>query len=205
MIKKLILISATLPLFIHCKKDDTKKQLQQDNPRKHDGISLSKKQDEFQIETVKKFLSWYRDNENHIYSFNTVKGGSQGENEVPANYYIDFNQVEKELEFLKNSGFFSEKFLADYKNRYTEGNEYFRQNPANDGPPVNFDYNYFFLTQEDYESDLKNIDGIKFDVKSVTAKLCYVEFYLKNCGMTLRYTLTKREQWQIDSIENISK
>ncbi len=197
------MVFATL---INCKKEDTSKSLPLSTSVKQD-ITESpeqKKQDKSPIETVKKFLFWYEANEEKIDRFNTIKGGGMGKTEDTDNYYVDFDEVEKELKLLKETNLFSSKFLKVYKNRYADGNEYFKQNPANDGPPVNFDYNYFFLTQEDFQSDLKNIDHIKFTVKPLSDQLCYVEFHLERCGMMLRYVLTKKDQWMIDSIENIS-
>ncbi|BAP31390.1 CAAX amino terminal protease family protein [Chryseobacterium sp. StRB126] len=209
MPRKTVLLSATCLLFIHCKKKDTIK-----TPIVPDTIKLenakpatSKLQDHSPAETVESFVKWYRDNEDNLSRFNTIKGGPQAENETPVNYAIDFDQVDKEISFLKSSKLLSEKFLATYRQNYVEGDEYFKKNPANDGPPHGFDYDYFFKTQDDYQSDLNHIEAVKFIVKPVNSQLSYVEFHLKNCEMTYKYTLVKnnKDQWQIDSIENITR
>lgn len=201
-----MLLSTVLMLFAHCKKEDTviKTGVQDSIKPKNTVVSIQKIQDNSQIETVKTFLKWYKENEDKIYSFNSIKGGPQTENDTPSNYSIDFDEVDKEIKFLENSDLFSQQFLSVYKKRYVDGNEYFKQNPANDGPPSGFDYDYFFMTQDDYQSDLKNIDTIQFTVKPINEQSCKVEFHLKNCGMTYRYTLTKGDQWKIESIKNIS-
>lgn len=206
MLKKTLLLSATLTLLVSCKKEEiSQKPLSQDTIQQNNTkIQTPEIQEKSPVETVKTFFQWYRDHEDQLDAFDTVKGGIVADTDDAANYFIDFKEVEKEIKFLSNTGFFSPGFISTYKKRYTDGDEYFRQNPANDGPPANFDYNYFFLTQEDYQSDLKNMDSIQFTVKPVNDQLCYVECYLKHCGMKLKYTLIKKDQWMIDAIQNIS-
>ena len=206
MPRKTLLLSTVCLLFLHCKKEETlPKNITQDTIKQQNtNLSHQETQDNSQIETVKSFLKWYRDNEEKLYNFNTIKGGILEENEAPENYYVDFDAVEKEIRFMERSNLFSQKFLSDYKQNYVKGDEHFKKEPANDGPPFGFDYDYFFKTQEDYQSDLKNIESIKFTVKKINDQQCFVEFHLKNCGMTYQYTLSKKDQWQIDSIENIS-
>ncbi|AZA76365.1 hypothetical protein EG347_01895 [Chryseobacterium sp. G0186] len=206
MLRKLLLSSVVLILFTHCKKENPNNQPTTQTTIKQNNTtpSIQKHQDHSQVETVKTFLKWYKENEDKIYSFNGIQGGALKETDPVINYYVDFDEVKKEMKFLESSALFSQEFLSDYQKRYVEGNEYFKKNPANDGPPFGFDYDYFFMTQDDYQSDLKNIDAIEFTVKPINEQSCYVEFHLKNCGMTYRYTLTKNGKWKIDSIKNIS-
>lgn len=206
MPRKTLLLSTICLLFLHCKKEETPQQniIQDTIKQQNTNLSHQETQDNSQIETVKSFLKWYRDNEEKLYNFNTIKGGILEQNETPANYYVDFDAVEKEIKFMESSNLFSQKFLSNYKQNYVKGDEHFKKDPANDGPPFGFDYDYFFKTQEDYQSDLKNIENITFTVKKINDQQYFVEFHLKNCGMTYQYTLSKKDQWQIDSIENIS-
>lgn len=205
---KPLLLSAACLLLIYCKKEDTSKSsIAQDSINQKNTVSATPKlQDKSPIETVKSFVMWYRDNENNLSHFNTIKGGPQ-ENGPATDYSIDFDQVDQEISFLKSNTFLSEKFLNAYRQNYVEGDEYFKKHPANDGPPHGFDYDYFFKTQDDYPSDLRDIEAIKFTIKQVSPQESDVEFHLKNSGMTYRYTLSKNKdhQWKIDSIENISK
>ncbi|MGG7438339.1 hypothetical protein ACQ7CU_09670 [Chryseobacterium arthrosphaerae] len=206
MIKKTCFALVIVTSFGQCKKESVSNNIQTKDTVKqfHTEIKAIETQDESPAETVKTFLKWYRDHEQELDQFVTVKGGTIAETDEAANYEVDFDEVEKELKFLRNTGLFSSHFLSAYQQRYRDGDQYFRQNPASDGPPVNFDYNYFFLTQEDYQADLKNADGIKLTLKPANAQLCYVECHLEHCGMKLRYTLIKKDHWMINSIENIS-
>ncbi|UHO40436.1 DUF3828 domain-containing protein [Chryseobacterium capnotolerans] len=205
---KPLLLSTACLLLIYCKKEETiKPSIFRDTIHQKDtGSATPKLQDNSAIETVKSFMIWYRDNEDNLSHFNTIKGGPQ-ENDPPTDYSINFDQVDKEIAFMKSSHFLSEKFLAAYRQNYVEGDEYFKKNPANDGPPHGFDYDYFFKTQDDYQSDVRDIEAVKFTVKQISSQLSYVQFHLKNSGMTYQYILSKNKdhQWQIDSIENISK
>jgi len=157
------------------------------------------------IKTVKDFLNWYKTNQEKLYQFQCIKGGILSENETTQNYYIDFQEVDKEVKFLSDSKLFTKDFLNQYRQKYVDGAEYFKQNPQNDGPPYGFDYDYFFMTQDDYEPDLKNISKIKFDSAPKDKSTNYVSFHLDICGMTYRYTLKKEAgDWRIDKIENKS-
>ncbi|AQY20976.1 hypothetical protein [Riemerella anatipestifer] len=161
-------------------------------------------QNKSQIETIKSFLYWYKKNQEKLYQFNTIKGGAFSQNNEQIGYYVDFDEVKKEINFLKESDLFSQNFLKEYEMTYNEGSQNFKKNPQNDGPPFGFDYDYFFLTQDDYEADLKQIEKINFKLNEVNEKLSFVSFNLKNCGMTYKYTLIKSNKWQIDKIENVN-
>ena len=155
------------------------------------------KENESIINSIKLFLNWYRINETQLYKFDCIKGGKP-----KMNYYVDFNEVKKELIFLKKSEIFSSVFIENYQKRYEIGNEYFKVHPQKDGPPHGFEYDYFFLTQEDFHDDLTQIDNIKFKVIKIINDKCQVTFNLENCGMKYKYSLTKSKTWQIDKIEN---
>lgn len=202
--KKLIIINLTLFLLFatqSCEKNNGDNTIQKLENKKE--ISVLK--DDSGIQIVKQFLNWYKTNLDEIYKFQSIKGGNLAENEVAENYYVDFQQVDKEVKFLSDSKLFTQNFLNQYRQNYVEGDGYFKKNPENDGPPFGFDYDYFFMTQDDYESDLKNINPIKFSSVPKSESVKYVKFHLENCGMTYRYTLKKEDgHWKIDKIENIS-
>ena len=139
-------------------------------------------------------MEWYKSNQNKLYSFNCIKGGILSNDSIPSYYYVDFKEVNKEIKFLKNSNLFSIEFLKEYENYYVEGENNFKQNPQNDGPPANFDYDYFFRTQDDYETDLKNIEQIKFKCESEKSNLSYVIFSLPTCRMNYKYKLIKENE-----------
>ena len=202
--RKLITINLILYLLFaiqSCEKKTSDKI--SDHPKNKKEISVIENDSDIHI--VKDFLKWYKNNQNELYQFNSIKGGILLEDESADNYYVDFKEVDKEVRFLSDSKLFTQNFLDQYKKRYVEGDEQFRQDPQNDGPPFGFDYNYFFMTQDDYESDLKNIDKIKFNSLPQSDSIIYITFHLANCGMTYRYILKKEDdRWKIDKIENIS-
>ncbi|MCJ7935890.1 MAG: hypothetical protein MUW56_20250 [Chryseobacterium sp.] len=206
MLKKTLFLPAALTLFINCPQNGPSGNpgVQHTVTRNPTDPSIQNAEEKSPTETVKAFMKWYKENRDQLYTFNTVRGGMFTETDPPVTYHIDFDEVEKEIKFLEESDLFSPKFLSVYKQRYVDGNDHFKQNPTYDGPPEDFDYDYFFLTQDDYASDLVNIDAIKFSLKPINDKLCYIQFHLKNCGMTYKYVLIKGDQWQIDSINTIS-
>lgn len=157
-------------------------------------------------ETVKSFLSWYQKNSKSLNKFVTVGGGGLSPNNDPVNYYVNMPQVDEEISFLKNSQLFSDQYLSDFKKKYELGQDYFRKNPQNDGPPYGFDYDQFFLTQDDFSSDLDNLKQIEFKTVSADAKTAEVDFGLPSCGMNYKYLLTKNgDKWQIDKIESVTQ
>ncbi len=200
------LIATNLILFLlftnqSCEKNPVEKTTHQSENKKETSVV----KDDSEIKTVKNFLNWYKNNQDILYQFNTIKGGILSENEEAKNYYVDFIQVDKEVKFLSDSKLFTQNFLNQYRQKYVEGDEHFKQNPENDGPPFGFDYDYFFMTQDDHESDLKNIDKVKFSSVSENDSIKLVKFHLENCGMTYQYTLKKENgHWKIDKIENKS-
>lgn len=202
--KKLITTTLLLSLLFatqSCEKNTVEKTtLQSVNKRETSVIKNNS-----DIQTVKNFLNWYKANQNMLYKFQSIKGGILSENEDAENYYVDFKQVDKEVKFLSNSKLFTQNFLNQYRQKYVEGDEHFKQDPENDGPPFGFDYDYFFMTQDDYESDLKNIDKVEFSSISENDFSRFVKFHLGICGMTYQYTLKKEDgHWKIDKIQSIS-
>jgi hypothetical protein len=190
---KNIIILFILFFFAGCKND------KKSNTLNNAPSELKEKTDSnVPLETVKSFLHWYKANENKLYQFNTIDGGDG------TNYSVNFGEVKKEIDFLNKSNLFSRRFIDNYENRYKEGDLYFKEHPQNDGPPYGFDYDFFFMTQDDYDTDLQNIDKIAFALNRQNDTLCYVVFHLKNCGMTYKYTLKKNQIWQIDNIENVT-
>ncbi|UQB69914.1 DUF3828 domain-containing protein [Epilithonimonas zeae] len=202
--KKLITTTLLLCLLFatqSCEKNTVEKTTRQSVNNRETSIIKNNSD----IQTVKDFLNWYKTNQNMLYKFHSIKGGILSENEDAENYYVDFKQVDKEVKFLSNSKLFTQNFLSQYRQKYVEGDEHFKQDPENDGPPFGFDYDYFFMTQDDYESDLKNIDKVKFSSISENDFSRFVKFHLDICGMTYQYTLKKEDgHWKIDKIESIS-
>lgn len=148
---------------------------------------------------VSGFLNWYSTHFDEIYSFDVIKGGPADNSE---NYYVDFKEVDKEINYFKKSNYLSVRFLKNFYENYVKGEQNFKENPQNDGPPEGFDADYFFRTQESFEEDLKLANKIKFTTQKVNQNTSTVQFQFKNSGMKYEYVLKKEgAEWKIDEIK----
>ena len=157
-----------------------------------------------QVDLVKNFMKWYIKNLDRLYKFNTIEGGaSVQENEEPQNYFVNFSEVDKYITELKKSGFLTDNFLKNEKQIFVEGDEYFKKNPENDGPPYGFDYDRFFFTQESLEDVFPNIEESKYSVTQKDDFTSEVRFYLPISGVNYKYTLKKiNAKWFIEKIDS---
>lgn len=157
-----------------------------------------------QVDLVKNFMKWYIKNLDTLYKFNTIEGGmSEKENEEAKNYFVNFSEVEKYITELKKSSFLTDNFLKNERQIFVEGDEYFKKNPENDGPPYGFDYDRFFYTQETFEEDLPNIDKTKYVVNQKDEFNSEVRFYLPICGINYKYSLKRiGTKWFVEKIES---
>lgn len=201
MIKKILITNLILGFLFteqSCEQKNTEKPTPLNNKKELNVVKIDSG-----IQTVQAFLKWYNNNQDKLYQFQSIKGGVFSENQEADNYYVDFGEVDKEIKFLFDSQLFTQNFLDQYRQNYVQGEEHFKQVQQNDGPPFGFDYDYFFMTQDDYTSDLKNISKIKFNSVSKNDSTNYISFHLDTCGMTYRYILKKKYgHWKIDAIEN---
>ena len=87
MFKKTLLLSVALTSIISCKKEEiSPKTLSRDTIQQSKiNIQTPEIQEKSPVETVKTFFKWYRDNENQLDAFNTVKGGIHTETGDTAN------------------------------------------------------------------------------------------------------------------------
>lgn len=207
MKRKIICILFSILFLQSCKKKDNL-QLDHNSIIKVDTINKETENNSIdnkeQVDLVKNFMKWYIKNLDTIYKFNTIKGGMNGEeNEEADNYYVSFSEVEKYIRELKKSGFLTDNFLKNEKQVFVEGDEFFKKNPENDGPPYGFDYDRFFYTQETFEEDLPNIDKVKYIVNQKNEFNSEVRFYLPICGINYKYSLKKiNAKWLIEKIES---
>lgn len=151
IVKRIIIYIPILILLIQSCQNKDNTQLKNNYIFKNDSVNKeevnSNANAKEQVELVKKFMKWYINNSNLLDKFDTIGGGAmdvQG-NEEAKNYYVDFNEVEKYITELKKSDFLTAVFLNDEKQRFVEGDKYFKENPENDAPPIGFDYDRFFL------------------------------------------------------------
>jgi hypothetical protein len=160
--------------------------------------------DNTQVEVVKNFMKWYIKNYERLSAINTIAGGPMdaNENETAKNYFVDFKEVENYLFELKRSGFLSDKVIEKERKAFVIGAKEFKEYPENDAPPIGFDYDHFFFTQETFQEDLANIDKAKYLVKVASNNIAEVVFYLPICGNKYKYSLKKiNSKWLIDHIE----
>lgn len=156
-------------------------------------------------EIVRTFVKWYSRNWEKLEKSetNTINMGSLElkKNREPPFYAINFQGVEKYITMLSQTGFFSEKYFEALRNWFKDADKNFKANPQNDGPPEGFQYDRFFLTQDDFLQDIKNIDNIKITGKLLKKNNADVRMHFPLCNITYRYGLSyKKGKWQIDSI-----
>lgn len=207
MKRKIICILFSILFLQSCKKK-VNLQLDHNSTIKVDTINKETENNAIgnkeQVELVKNFMKWYIKNLDTLYKFSTIEGGMSGEeNKKAENYFVNFSEVEKYITELKKSGFLTDNFLKNEKQIFVEGDEYFKKNPENDGPPYGFDYDRFFYTQETFEEDLPNIDKAKFVVNQKDEFNSEVKFYLPICGINYKYSLKKiNTKWFVEKIES---
>lgn len=195
-------------LFLQSCQNKDKSQLDHNPVVKSESVNkvldINSVDNKEQVVLVKNFMKWYIKNQDTLYKFNTIEGGMSGkENEEAENYFVNFSEVEKYIAELKRSGFLTDNFLKNEKQTFVEGDQYFKKNPENDGPPYGFDYDRFFYTQETFEEDLPNIDKAKYEVIQKDEFNSEVKFYLPICGINYKYSLKKvNSKWFIEKIES---
>ncbi len=207
--KRIIICIPVLILFIQSCQNKDNSKLKNNTIVKNDSINKEEINSDInakeQIELVKKFMKWYINNSNLLDKFDTIGGGAmdvQG-NEEAKNYYVDFNEVEKYITELKKRGFLTAGFLNDEKQRFVEGDKYFKENPENDAPPIGFDYDRFFFTQESLEDILPDIEKSNYVVTQKNDFISEIRFYLPMTGVKYKYILKKiNARWFIDKIES---
>ncbi|RQO31961.1 hypothetical protein DBR32_03930 [Taibaiella sp. KBW10] len=159
-------------------------------------------------ETVRAFVKWYGTHWEKCSSLetNTINMGVLALKEKEENppYSINFKGVEAYIGALSETGFFSEKYFETLRNWFKDADHNFKENPQNDGPPEGFQYDRFFLTQEDFLKDIKNIDKIAINEKLLDHNTADVRMHFPYCNITYHYLLSnKNGKWYINAIQNI--
>lgn len=129
---------------------------------KTDVVSLKQSKDSLlMVQTVKGFLSWYKNNYAEANGFGLTYQDKQDF------YHVNLTQGEKYLSFLKSSGFISDKYVAIWSKYFKDKAAYMEENLQNDGPPEGFEFDLVLITQEP-ELVLKEIDKLQFMVSENT-------------------------------------
>lgn len=144
------------------------------------------------LQTVQEFLTWYEKNYQTANSFNIV---NQGDGVF---YSVNFEETEKYLEYLSQSGFVSEAYLASFREYFKKADADFKNDPINEGPPPGFDFDIILYTQEPeliFENS-RQPDAYVVSANKNTSTIQYLAG-----GFGLRFTLSRNNQhWLIDSI-----
>ena len=112
------------------------------------------------IQTVKGFLSWYKNNYIIANSFGLTYQDKDGF------YHVSLSQGKKYLSFLKSSGFISEKYTEIWFQYFKDKSAYMKENLQKEGPPDGFEFDLVLITQEP-ELILNEIEKLQFAVGKI--------------------------------------
>ncbi|MBK9256704.1 MAG: hypothetical protein IPM42_14545 [Saprospiraceae bacterium] len=109
------------------------------------------------IQSVKGFLTWYKENYSKANSFGFTYMDKQG------NYNVSVAQGEEYLNFLKSSGYISDTYVSLWLQYFKDKAAYLEENLQNEGPPEGFEFDLVLITQEP-ELLLNEIHNLQFAV-----------------------------------------
>lgn len=108
---------------------------------KREKLSMEKEQC---IYSARQFITWYKNNSETISS---VQGAMVGEDSK--GYYVaEPNKIDEYISLLKQSGYFSNEFLSNFKEHLLESGNKLASLKQNDGPAIGFTDGDFFWGQE---------------------------------------------------------
>ncbi len=150
------------------------------------------------LDQIKKLYQWYRENQNIQ---NCLVNNSCNEVVDSTKFYsVNFEATEKYLAKLKSTNCFSENYFSYWRNYFKKCEDDFKSNPANEGPPDGFDYD-FLTNSQDFEEELKFVEKAKISkvVNDGSTKIVTIEFAT---GAKLKFHLSSKDNlWLIDRIE----
>lgn len=143
------------------------------------------------LQPVKDFLKWYGDHYKEATAFGLVNQADS------INYSVNFEETEKFLAYLKSSGFFSDKYLDEFRKQFEEAQRTFEKDSINEGPPPGFDYDIVLWTQEP-ELVFRRASDPPVIFSEVNENTAIIELDLVT---NLRFELSKGDGgWKIDRI-----
>lgn len=127
-------------------------------------FSNIQQKEEDPVTFLKSFFKWYKTKvdylNNHIFTVNM-----DFKNNTP--YRVNFKQVEKYLNVLKTSGFFSDDYINNYREYFKKVDLTLQKTKQNDGTVDGLDYDPILHSQEP-NSMLENLNNFKLTIlKSV--------------------------------------
>ncbi len=148
------------------------------------------------VKTVINFLKWYKENEKRLSKIQLVN--MPPIEETNSFYTVNFDETERYLTELKESGFVSDKYLEQWRDYFKKADIKLRQDPVNDGPPDGFEFDFILRTQ-DIDETLEAINNPKLISSQIIKDNAIVKL---NIVMRLEYKLTKHgDKWLIDDIQ----
>lgn len=149
--------------------------------------------------TVLRFLKWYHQNEEELNRLHFFKGGL---NDTTTFYSVDYTNTEIYLARLLSSQCLSNKFIADFRNYFIQGDLYLKRHPQNDGPVDGFDYDLIMKSQ-DYMDVWDNLDSMKTLSREIIGNKAIIKVSFGKYHSP-SYNLTNVQgRWLIDSIYNV--
>ena len=109
------------------------------------------------IGVAKTFLKWYKNNYEKANNFGFTYQDKQG------NYQVSVAQGEEYLNFLKRSGYISDKYVELWFQYFKDKAKYLEENLQTEGPPEGFEFDLVLITQEP-EILLNEIHNLQFAV-----------------------------------------
>ena len=163
-------------------------------------IEISAKQ------TIINFLKAYKKSnyDSHFgYKKELITNVAFVKNDTVTYYRVNFKNAEEFYKVLEKTNYFSMEFIEAMRQNFKENDNFMLKDPANDGPPYGFDYDWILSTQEP-ELYLQNWAKIKVvSEKKMIPK--YQEVVLQfEYGNKLQFLMKKEDFiWKICTIKSI--
>ncbi len=151
--------------------------------------------------TILNFLKWYK--HNGINLANDLVNNSGGTWDSTKFYSVNFPATEKYLKTLTDTRMVSNKYTNKWRDYFKKCDQHFKDQPANDGPPEGFEYDFILFSQED--PGLNELDKTMFEVIKKDANSAQILIHFPS-DYHYKYHLSKLGQnWTIDDIEPVFK
>lgn len=147
------------------------------------------------IAMTNQFIHWYKQNKKRI-NVKIVKGGGKDSNSF---YSIDYKEVDKYINKLKNSSYFSTKFCKDLFAYIDLCAAHLKKNPQNDFIPFGFEIDLVTKLMDDLDF-MDYVESLTYSYIQISDKQATVS--VKSLYSTeMLFILTKYSgKWKIDSI-----
>ena len=152
------------------------------------------------IELVKSFLTWYKNNYDRIWEIGII---NMAHDEPDQFYSVNIHECHKFINMFRESGYVSEIFLDDWLDYFTKYEQFYKDNAVNDGPPDGFDFDLILLTQE--TDDALHTIPYKMKIEEVRYKdddHSSVKVNLRSISLIFVLSKSGDGKWQLNGILN---